>query len=94
MVTHDEDPVLGNHDFKSDVGWVDLALVGICVEVTGLVKGVPVDGDPTLAGATNDLVSWQPDDAIDQMARGAPGRQPDELQHLVPRRRIISRLRL
>src|SRR5688500_4303190 len=88
VVTHDEDLVFGNHHFELDLRWLDLDIVGVGVEVAPLVKGIAVDGDAALAGAANDLVSWHPDDPLDQVARGARGRKADELQHFVPRRRI------
>jgi hypothetical protein len=90
VVTHDKDPVFGNDDFELDPRRLDMDAVRVCVEVAPLVKGIAVDGDAALAIATNHLVSRHPDDPLDQVAWSAPRRQPDELQHFVPRRRISN----
>src|SRR5215216_3537218 len=90
VVTHDKDPVFRDHDFELDLRRLDLYAVGVGVEVAPLVKGIAIDGDPALAVATNNLVSWQPNNPLDQVAGCALRRQPDEFQHFVPRRRISN----
>ena len=91
MVTHDEDPILGYHHLELDIRRMYLDSITIGVEVTTFVEGLAVDGDTAFGIATDDLVSWHTDNALDQMTRRALGRHSDELKGLVPRSRIVNR---
>src|SRR6188472_1369728 len=88
MVTHDEDAIFRYHDLELDVGGIDLSIIRICVKVAALVKGIAVDSNAALAGATDDLVPWRSNDPLDQMTRSALRRQANEFECLVPGRRV------
>src|SRR4029450_8206886 len=91
MVTQAEDPVLRDYHLELDIGRMYLDSITIGVEVTAFVEGLAVDRDTAFGIATDDLVSWHTDNALDQMTRRALGRHSDELKGLVPRSRIVNR---